>query len=90
MDHLDASQGAIGHKMGMAQSTVGRILKQKHAPDLDTLESLADAVGVSLWQLLVPRLDPTNPPVLQNASPEERELYDRLRQAAEVLSRKHQ
>lgn len=90
MEHTGATQGSLGQKMGRAQSTVGRILSQKNAPDLDTLSALANAAGVPLWHLLVPGYDPTNPPVLQNATPEERELYDRLRAAAAVLSGKPQ
>lgn len=86
MAHAEVNQTALGKKAGVDQSTIGRIRKQKHAPDVDTLERICKALGVSLWQILVPKLDPTNLPVLQNASPEERELYDRLRQAAEILT----
>jgi transcriptional regulator with XRE-family HTH domain len=88
MDHLEIKQSALGKRAGIAQSTVGRILQEKHAPDIDTIEALGRALGVSLWQLLVPGLDPANPPLLQNASPEERELYERLKQAAVVFGRK--
>ncbi len=90
MGHGDLNQTALGKKAGVAVSTIGRILAAKHAPDIETLASIAHALGVTTWQIMVPRLDPTNPPVLQNASPEERELYDRLRAAAELLGRKHQ
>ena len=86
MAHGHMNQTALGKKADIAQSTIGRILKEKHAPDLDTLATLGRALGVSVWQLMVPGLDPSNPPVLQNATPEERELYDRLRAAAEILS----
>jgi transcriptional regulator with XRE-family HTH domain len=90
MAHGDLNQTALGKKAGVAISTIGRILVEKHAPDIDTLSQIAQALGVTAWQIMVPRLDPSNPPVLQNASPEERELYERLRAAAEVLGRKHQ
>jgi DNA-binding transcriptional regulator LsrR (DeoR family) len=33
MDHLGVNQSAIGDKCGIHQTTVGRILKQKNAPD---------------------------------------------------------
>lgn len=88
MEHAGLNQTALGKKAGTAQSTIGRILKEKHAPDIDTLEALGKSLGTSAWQLLVPGMDPSNLPILQNASPEERELYERLKQAAILVSRK--
>ena len=86
MDHVDISQTTLGKKAGVDPSTIGRIRTQKNAPDIETLEAICNALGVSVWQALVPEMDPANPPVLQNATPEERELYDRLRAAAEMLT----
>ena len=88
MAHHETNQTGLGKRSGLAQSTVGRILKEAHAADVDTLEAVGKALGVTPWQLMVPGLDPANPPVLQNASPEEREFYERLKQAAVVLGRK--
>ena len=87
MDHTGITQMDIERKTGkeIRQSTVSRILAQKHAADLDTLETISQALGYTVWQLMVPHLDPANPPVIQNATPQERELYDRLRAAAEIL-----
>lgn len=86
MRHGDLTQSALGKKAGVAVSTIGRILVEKHAPDIDTLHAIGYALNMTPWQLLVPGLDPTNPPILQNATPEERELYSRLRAAAEILN----
>lgn len=87
MDHTGLTQMDIERKtvQEIRQSTVSRILAEKHAADLDTLESIARATGYTVWQLMVPNMDPSNPPVIQNAT-QERELYDRLREAAALLS----
>lgn len=91
MNQAGVNQSQLGKKADVAQSTIGRILKERHAPDLDTLHSLGKALGVTVWQLMVPHLNPSNLPVLQNASAEEQELYARLKAAAEILTPpKHQ
>lgn len=90
MDHADVSQTTLGKKAGVDPSTIGRIRTQKNAPDIETLEAICTALGVAVWQALVPDMDPANLPVLQNATAQERELYDRLRAAAELLSPPHQ
>lgn len=51
---------ALKHKL--QQKMVDRIAKQEHAVSLDTLDDLAKAVGLFSWQLLIPGLDPSNPP----------------------------
>lgn len=91
MAHGDVNQSQLGRKADIAPTTVGRILKEKHAPDVDTLGALAGALGITVWQMMVPKLDPASLPALQNVTPEEQELYARLRAAAEMLTpRKHQ
>lgn len=86
MGREDLSQAGLGKKSGIAQSTIGRILAEKHAPDIDTLDAIAKTFHLNAWQMMVPNLDPSNPPLLQNASPQERELYERLKAAAELLT----
>ena len=49
---------------GFAQSTASRIKAQKTATGLDKLDMIARAFGLATWQLLVPGLDPDNPPTL--------------------------
>jgi len=82
-----ASQLAAKRKSGVAQATIGRILSGKSAATVKTIESIAHAYGLSAWQLLVPNLDPSNPPVLRAMSKEEQDMYDRLRQAAQDLAK---
>lgn len=78
-------QSELHRKCGVAQSTIGRILNQKTAADLDTLGQIASAFHLSGWQLISPPFDPTNPPVLKHLSDQERELYERLKKAVKEL-----
>lgn len=80
MEHHKMSQGDMHRKSGVAQSTIGRILRKTTAADIDTVQSIAGVFQLAAWQLLSPHFDPSNPPVLAQASAEERELYNRLRQ----------
>ena len=67
---------ANAHKL--KQRSIDRLIKSENAATVDTLEEIAEAVGLQAWQLLVPDLDLRNPPVLSPGR-EERELYDRIR-----------
>ncbi len=73
-------------KFGPATSS--RLKAMDTSVTLETLNKLADFFGVEPWQLLVPGMSATSPPVLRSISPAERELYDRLLLTAQELSRK--
>ena len=64
-------------------ATLSRIITCKTAATLDTVARLAEAFGLEPWQLLVPNLNVNNPQMLQVSSPEEIQLWERLR---EVIS----
>jgi transcriptional regulator with XRE-family HTH domain len=65
-----ARKGGIGTQQGLAaasgigQSSASRILKGEQSVSMNMLESIAAAYGLRGWQLLVPNLDPSNPPVM--------------------------
>lgn len=60
-----SSDGKIAKKAGLDQKTVNRIVNKKHEPTLAALSQLSAAVGLQHpWQLLVPNLVPSNPPML--------------------------
>lgn len=81
MAYRKLTQGDIHRLTGkvLAVSTVGRVLRQENAPDLDTVSLLAKAVQFQPWQLLVPTFEPADPPFLPRFTDEERALYDRLK-----------
>lgn len=62
-----------------------RLKAQKTSIGIDMLAVFAKPFGLQPWQLLVPSLDPANPPVVWMTQAE-RDLYDRMRQAAKDLA----
>lgn len=79
----EPSQSGLSKKAGVNQRTVGRILNRDQSPTVEMLEKLAVALDMHAWQLLIPNLDPANPPVFV-MSKTERDFYrkvDELRAA---------
>lgn len=80
------SQLALAKKSGVAQATIGRILRQETSATIETVADLAHAFGLESWQLMVAGMDPDNPPVLVPISKAERALYDGLKAAMKEAS----
>ncbi len=64
---------ALEAASGIGKSTIYRILSTDAAndPTVLTAQKLAEAYGLDAWQLLVPHVDPSDPPTV--LSPKERE-----------------
>lgn len=75
-------QRALAKKASIGEGSVWRATKGEVGVTLDTLEALAAVFGLAPWQLLVPHLDPNNPPVVQALSPEEKRIYELFKLAA--------
>lgn len=75
---------AARSKGEISKSSVQRWRTKESKPTLDNVASLARAMGVLPWQLLVPGVDPKNPPHISIVA-EERELYARLERAKAIL-----
>jgi transcriptional regulator with XRE-family HTH domain len=69
----------------MVQSTVNRIVNGSMDPTASMLEAIARKFGLAAWQLLVPNLDPEDPPALRTTTPAERVLFTKLKEAMEEL-----
>ena len=83
--HGPSTQDAIP---GVAQATIGRILnKESENTRIDTIAKIAKAYGLEPWMLLVPGMDPGNPPVLQPVTQAERALYAQLRSTISDLAK---
>lgn len=65
-------------RIGLASCT--RLKEQQTSIGLELLESVAQAFGLQAWQLLIPNLDPSNPPVFV-MSDSERQFYERMNAA---------
>lgn len=79
------SVNAWAKKHNLTQSTINRIVTGKMDPTTGQVDDIAKAAGLFSWQLLVPQLDPQNPPVLREANSHERDLYNRLKQTIDEL-----
>ena len=73
----DAQVGALARPK-MDQKTVWRIRNKEQSPTLEKLCALAAGFGLQAWQILIPGLDPSNPPVFVMSSTEQR-FYERMR-----------
>lgn len=87
MELRKLSQMELHRRSRVAQATIGRILREETAADVDTISALAKGLDLEPWQLLIPNIDPGNPPVLQPISTRERELYQRLRETVQDLAK---
>ena len=83
---LYGTQKSIALAAGVNQSSVGRILNNQHSPTVETLDKIAGVFGLQGWQLLVPDMDPRNPPSAELTA-DEVELYKRMRSLALGQSR---
>jgi len=71
---------------GPTNGTLDRIRRMESGASIDQLDTLAKVYGLEPWQLLVPNLDPTNPPMLATISKQQLEMLDRIKKAAKELS----
>ena len=85
-DNQIPSESDLARKAKVDQKTVWRILRQQQSPTVDTLEKLAKPFKLHAWQLLIPDLNPRNPPVFVMTDTE-REMYCKLaRMASEFVA----
>jgi len=75
----ERSQSSWADERGIDKKIIQRAISARHATTIDTLDALASATGLRPWQLLVPGLDPANPPV-HCMTQTERDLYAKIRQ----------
>lgn len=64
---------------GADKKQVQRALGTSNSPTLDTVAAIASAAKLHPWQLLIPNLDPRNPPVFMMTRTE-KELYSKIKQ----------
>jgi transcriptional regulator with XRE-family HTH domain len=79
------SQGKVGKRAGIDQRTVGRIRNQENPPTLEQVSKLAKAFGLEVWQLFVPGLNPSNPPMLTHESEPLRAMLKNIANTKEAI-----
>jgi hypothetical protein len=75
---------ALGTAAGVTLSTIQRVLRADHGPSLDTIEMIAAAFEMPVYQLLIPNLHLDNPQVVQGATKDEERMYRRWRKTGTV------
>ena len=81
------SQPKLAAASRVAQTSSGRILRGEQSPTLDVVHRIAGAVGLEAWQMLVPDLEPDNPPITKQIDERQAELLKHFRLAAQDLAR---
>lgn len=56
------TQAKLAVAVGVDQATISRIINGKYPTSIDHVEAVAKVFGLTAWQLLVPNMDPKNPP----------------------------
>lgn len=82
----DENLNRLARECKIGPGTAMRIKEQKTSVGLETLEKIAENFNLAVWQILVPGMDPENPPALQPVSPVERKLYEKIMAAAKTIA----
>lgn len=72
-------------KKGVAQATIGRILREEPNSRIQTVAVIARHFDLQPWQMLVEGLDPSAPPLLRVPTGREAEFYRRVQQLAKEM-----
>lgn len=86
LEHHKWSQVEAAKQGFLDQSQVSKILHGVHAPDTDTLARVALTFRVPAYQLLVPHLNPSDPPELLTLKALERRIADGIEERWEQIS----
>ena len=82
----NGNQSEAGRKCKIDPKTLNRIARGLVMPSMQNLFAFAKGFDLEPWQLLVPNLDPANPPILKGVSAKEQELWVKLMEAKKALS----
>lgn len=72
-------------RSGVSTGTIDRLRRSEAATGIDNIGAIAAAFDLQAWQLLVPDLQPTNPPILVAESPAMKALFETLRNTTEAI-----
>lgn len=77
---------ALSRDAKIGPGSASRIKQQKTAIGLDVVQKVAASFELEAWQLLMPDLDPTNPPVFA-LSDEQKRFHDKMKRAYQELTK---
>jgi hypothetical protein len=81
----ESNLNRLARECKIGAATAVRIKEQNTSVGLAVIEKIADHFHLAAWQLLVPGMDPKNPPALQPVTKEERALYEKIMAAAREI-----
>lgn len=84
MAHQGHANRSLAMKIGIGEGTIQRARRAQSGVTLDNIEAIARYYGLEVWQLLTPDLEPNNRPELAFPTPEERDLYQRVKAVLDV------
>lgn len=84
INHRGISASAVAGNSDAMKKQIQRALKASHSPTLDTVAALAAEFGLQPWQILIPNLDPSNPPVF-TMTRTEMDTYAKVKRYLESL-----
>lgn len=86
----------LGHALGtidgvsasskVPRGTVHRIKQAEVSVGVDHLEGLSRAFDLEVWQLFVPHIEPSNPPMLAAVSDKQMALLEKIKQYAKDIN----
>jgi len=74
-ESYELSQAKFAAKCGLLQRPYNRLENAESIASLGMLEKIAAKTDLEVWQLLIPNLNPSNPPVLKLATAIEETFY---------------
>lgn len=81
---LQVGQRALGEALRVSEGTVKRFVGREWNPTLETIEQIADSVGIEAWQLLVPGFEPGKPLRAVTEEQFDAEVTERLANALKI------
>lgn len=80
---------ALAKAAGVSLSTAQRIMGAETGASLDNIEAIAAVFDLSAYQMLIPSLDPMNPPLVKGATKLEERIYRQWKQARTAQNLEH-
>ena len=76
----------VAEASGVSKGVVERMTKAQSNTGIDHLQGIAKAFEMEAWQLMIPGLDATNPPMLAAVTEQQKALWDKLKKTATELT----
>lgn len=83
--YKDMNRTQFAEHCGMRNGTYFRLEGAEVTQHIESLDKIAKANDLEVWQLLVPSFDPSNPPAIRQLSETEKEFYEKMKEMSAFL-----